>query len=327
MKIEYSTKLTACLLVYNHAHLLQKVIENILNQTFKDFNLIICDDCSTDNSYEIAKSFENIDLRIRVIKTPKNLGMAGNANYAISFAKSEYVALLHHDDILSNNAFEKWLECIEKDENIAFVFNDYKTAKSESTNYYINKNLNLVNSGNYILKKFLLKRWGCPVRGTALIRKKYFDEVGGMDEKFGMLADVDLWMRLASKYDVGYVHLPLIEVLVNRPENYPKDYTEFSWKRIFLLFDIHSSNINRVNYPNYFHYLLKRLIFRNKVSFEIIKWHVYAIVRNKYFIIKNFSFNYNNYEFFYSRLIRKIVRLFFYKNENNRTNRKQNIRK
>lgn len=307
---EYIIKLTACLLVYNHSHLLQKVIGNILNQTFKDFNLIISDDCSTDNSYEIARSFENIDSRIRVVKTPQNLGMAGNANFAISFAKGEYVALLHHDDILSDNAFEKWLDCIEKDENIAFVFNDYKTFKCDSTNYIINKKLRVVNSGNYILKKFLLKRWGCPVRGTALIRKKYFDEVGGMDEKFGMIADVDLWMRLASRYDVGYVNLPLIEVLVNRPENYPKDYTEFTWNRIFLLFDIHSSNINRKNYPNYLHYLLKRFIFRNKVSIEIIKWHGYAIIRKKHFIIRSYSFNNNKYELFYSKFFRKILFLF-----------------
>lgn len=307
---EYSIKLTACLLVYNHSHLLQKVIGNILNQTFKDFNLIISDDCSTDNSYEIARSFENIDSRIRVVKTPQNLGMAGNANFAISFAKSEYVALLHHDDILSVNAFEKWLDCIEKDENIAFVFNDYKTSYSASTNHYINNKLKIINPGNYILKKFLLKRWGCPIRGTALIRKKYFDEAGGMDERFELLADVDLWMRLSAKWDVGYIGEPLIEVLANRPENYPKEYTDFTWKRFFILFDIHSRNINRVNYPNNFHYLIKRFVFRNKVSIEIIKWHVYAVVRNKYFIIKNYSFDHNNYELFYSKFLRKILLLF-----------------
>jgi hypothetical protein len=128
-----------------------------------------------------------------------------------------------------------------------------------------------------------------------------------MNEKFEMLADVDLWMRLCAKWDVGYVNQPLIEARQERPENYPGDYTEFSWYRIFLLFDIHSSNINRINFPNYFQYIYKRFIFRNKASFEIIKWHGYGLIRKKLFIIKIYSFNNNKYEFFYSRFIRFII--------------------
>ncbi|MBK7629840.1 MAG: hypothetical protein IPJ23_03895 [Ignavibacteriales bacterium] len=77
-------------------------------------------------------------------------------------------------------------------------------------------------------------------------------------------------MRLSAKWDVGYVNEPLIKVRVERPTDYPKDYTTFSWDRIFLLFDIHSNNINRNNYPNYLQYKLKRFVFRNKVSFEIV---------------------------------------------------------
>lgn len=310
MKNNYLPQLTACLLVYNHAHLIKQVIQNILDQSYSNFTLIISDDCSNDNSYEIAKSFEKIDSRVKVVKTFKNLGMAGNANFAISLAKSEYIALLHHDDILSNNAFEEWLTCIKNNDNIAFVFNDYKTNFSESTNYSIKKKLTQSNDGQYILKQFLLKRWGCPVRGTALIRKKYFDIIGGMDESFGMLADVDLWMRLSSKWDVGYVNKPLIEFLQQRPADYPKDYTEFSWNRIFILFNIHAANINRSNYPNYLRYLAKRLVFRNKVSFEIIKWHFYAIYKNRKDIIGLYPSRHKN-EIFYSNILSWFIRLFY----------------
>lgn len=303
------TQLTACLLVYNHAHLIPKVIQNILGQSYSNFVLIISDDCSTDNSYELAKSFENIDKRVKVFKTPKNVGMAGNANFAISHSNSEWGALLHHDDILSNDCFENWMRVANNNPNIGFVFNDYKTAISNSTNYSLNSKLKSINNGNYFLKNYLLKRWGCPVRGTTLIRKEYFDKVGGMNEKFGMLADVDLWMRLSSRYDVGYVDKPLIDVLVDRPEDYPADYTEFSWNRLFLLFDIHSCNINKQNYSGYLSYLFKRFVFRNKVSFEIIKWHLYALLKRKKEIIKSFS-DQSPYELFYSKIIRLITRVF-----------------
>lgn len=304
-------KLTACLLVYNHSHLLKDVIESILNQTYRNFNLIVSDDCSTDNSYEVAKYFENVDKRVKVVKTPKNLGMAGNVNYVLSLVNSEFIALLHHDDILEPTCFCEWINVAQKSDNISFVFNAYwdKGYNNKKVKKIRNSMAEIMN-GNLFLKKYLLKYWGCPVRGTALIRKKHFDEIGGMNENFGILADVDLWMRLGAKYLVGFANKPLIKVYHIRPANYPKEYTEFSWKRMFILFDIHSSNINRNNYPNYFHYLFKRFVFRNKVSFEIIKWHIYAILRKKYFIIKSYSFNDNSYEIFYSRFIRKIISLF-----------------
>lgn len=300
-------KISVCLLVYNHAHILEEVIESILVQSLNDFEFIISDDNSNDSSYDIIQKFAQKNSMIKAIKTPANLGMAGNANYAIAQAKGDLIALLHHDDKIDGRLLEKWVNVINKSDKIAFVFDEYNLGNGVYYHRKMNFNFDEVMNGKRFLHDYLLKYWGCPVRGTALIRKKYFDEVGGMNERFGMLADVDLWMRLAAKYDVGYVNEPLIEVLVKRPDNYPKDYVEFSWKRNFILYDIHSSNINKDNYPNYFHYLFKRFLFRNKVSFEIIKWHVYAILRKKYFIIQDYSFDENKYEIFYSRLLRVII--------------------
>ena len=236
--------------------------------------------------------------------------MAGNANYAIQNANYEFIALLHHDDILREDTFTEWIKSIDTNKKVAFVFNEYKTkVQKTKKELSIIKRFSPVIEGKYFLKTFLLKYWGCPVRGTALIRKEYFNESGGMNENFGMIADIDLWMRLSAKWDVGYVSKALIEVLQERPENYPKDYTEFSWKRMFILFDIHSNHINRNNFPNDFYYIYRRIVFRNKVSFEIIKWHIYALTRKKYSIIQSFGFDSNGYEYFYSKLIRKTSRV------------------
>ena len=166
--------------------------------------------------------------------------------------------------------------------------------------------------GRKFLKKQLLKSWGCPVRGTTLFRKDYFLKIKGMNLAFGMLADVDLWMRFSANWDVGYVNEPLIEIRQEWPENYPKAYTDFSWERKFILFNIYSSNINRDNYPNYFKFIVKRLVFRNRVSIEIIKWHLYALLKNKIEILVNYPSN-NIYELFYSRICRYIIGKFFIK--------------
>ncbi|OQY71300.1 MAG: hypothetical protein B6D44_13240 [Ignavibacteriales bacterium UTCHB2] len=299
-------ELTVCLLIYNHEHLIEKVITSILEQSYPDFQFLISDDFSIDNSYEIAKKYENVDPRVNVFQTPKNLGMAGNTNFCLSKVKTTFIALLHHDDILEKTLLERWLSLAHKSINISFVFNDY-LVNNIAGHKFEKRNFFEIMNGKKFLNNYLLRTWGCPVRGTALIRKKYFDEIGGMDERFGMLADIDLWMRLAAKYDVGYVDKPLMEVIQDRPDNYPKDYTEFSWIRFFILFDIHSNNINRNNFPNYFHYLVKRFVFRNKVSFEIIKWFLYGLIRKKHLIIKDYEFKFNKYEYFYSRLIRFLI--------------------
>lgn len=310
MNDRINSKLTACLLVYNHAHLLEKVIESILIQSYSEFNLIISDDCSTDESYNIAKRFESIDTRVITLITPRNLGMAGNANFAIRQADSEFIALLHHDDLLDEDTFKEWIECIDLNENVAFVANDYRTDLKVSSNDYLNDKLTYINSGKNLLKNILLKQWGSPIRGTAIIRKKFFDQIGGMNEKFGLLADVDLWMRLSSKWDVGYINKPLITVLNARPKKYPKNYTEFTWERIFLLFDIHSSNINKLNFPLLLNYAARRFVFRNKVSFQIIKWHIYAIIRNKKYIIISYPEK-CPHEYLYSRIIHSTIKFLY----------------
>lgn len=300
-------EVSICLLSYNHDHLLDKVITSILRQTFQNFELIISDDCSTDNSWDIISDFAALHSKIKPIKTTKNIGMAGNANFAFSFAKSKYVALLCHDDIVSKDLLAKWIQVIEKDNSIGFVFNNYSTGNNIAIHGQAGMNLKEIMNGEDFLKRFLLKQWGCPIRASALVRKSYLDKINGMNEIFGMLADIDLWMRLSAVSNVGYVKEKLIKVINVRKPDYPKDYTEFSWKRIFILFEIHSENINRVNFPNRFNYLIRRYVFRNKVSIEIIKWYLYAFYKKNIKIWEEFPQK-NKYELFYSIFSRWLIK-------------------
>ncbi|MBK7629841.1 MAG: glycosyltransferase family 2 protein [Ignavibacteriales bacterium] len=90
-----NVRISVCLLVYNHGHILAEIIEYILAQTYNDFEFIISDDNSTDYSRDIIQKYAVIHKNIKAIKTPINLGMAGNANYAISQSKGDFIALLH----------------------------------------------------------------------------------------------------------------------------------------------------------------------------------------------------------------------------------------
>jgi glycosyltransferase involved in cell wall biosynthesis len=299
--------ISVCLLVYNHDHLLSAVIDSILRQTYINYELIISDDCSSDNSWNVILEYASKYPQIKGVKTPKNLGMAENVNYAASFAKGEYIAILHHDDIVRHDLLEKWLKVIQKNDNVAFVFNDYLNKQSVPDHKAENRKFKEIMDGKTFLKKVLLDGWNCPIRGTAMIRKSCFDLINGMDIRFGMLADVDLWMRLSTRWDVGYVPEPLIYPTHDRKEDYPEEYTKFTWKRIFLLFDIHANHINHENYPSQFLLFLKYVVFRFKVSLEIIKWLLYAIVKRKKEMIIRSNESKNEYEFYIIKPFRKIL--------------------
>src|ERR1035438_1677250 len=82
---------------YNGERFLRPAIESIINQTFRDFELIVIDDCSTDSTGQILREFK--DERMRVVRNERNLGIAETLNRGIAIARGEYIALQDHDDV------------------------------------------------------------------------------------------------------------------------------------------------------------------------------------------------------------------------------------
>ncbi len=102
--------------LYNAERFLEKSVESVLNQTFKDFELIIIDDCSSDSSLKVAENLADSNNRIRIIKNPKNKGVAETRNNGIREAKGKYIALLDSDDIWEKTKLEKQIKLLEKEE-------------------------------------------------------------------------------------------------------------------------------------------------------------------------------------------------------------------
>lgn len=272
-------KISVCLLTYNHANLIESTIRTVLAQTIHGFEFVVSDDHSTDGTWEIIEALAKSDPRIRAIQTPRNTGMPGNTNYAVSQTSRPYIALLHHDDLYRQDLLEKWAGVMDHHIDVSFVFNPYGVYESDYIYDHPFKDEKL--DGRWFLEKHLFPRWGCPVRGTALIRRKAFVEVGGMREEFGLLADIDLWMRLARNNSVGYIAEPVIIVRQERPEYYPDIYTGkvWSWKRQRFLYEIHGKN--REEFYCGIRRSFEMLRYRFRVTMETIKWLGYAVVRHK----------------------------------------------
>lgn len=107
--------------VYNSEKYLNESIESILNQTFIDFEFIIIDDCSTDNSRIILSEYAKKDNRIKRYTNETNLGLTKSLNKGLKLAKGKYIARMDADDISYSNRFQAQLEFLERNKNIYLV--------------------------------------------------------------------------------------------------------------------------------------------------------------------------------------------------------------
>lgn len=98
---------------YNGSKYIREQLDSILAQTYQDFELIICDDCSTDNTWQILEEYAQKDSRIRIFENGKNLGFKKNFEKAISLCSGEYIALSDQDDIWTENHLEVLLNNID----------------------------------------------------------------------------------------------------------------------------------------------------------------------------------------------------------------------
>jgi len=100
-------KISVIMSVYNSEKTLKRAVDSILNQIFDDFEFIIIDDCSIDNSWNILKEYEKQDKRVKVFKNEKNLGLAANLNKGLKLAKADIIARMDSDDYSYPNRLKK----------------------------------------------------------------------------------------------------------------------------------------------------------------------------------------------------------------------------
>lgn len=127
---------------YNTASFISESIQSVLAQSYKDWELIIVDDCSTDNSMEVIRSFN--EPRLKLLQNKKNSGAAISRNYALREAKGKWIAFLDSDDTWVPEKLEKQIKFMEE-HNYAFTFTDYRICLNGTWLPYINTGPDVVN--------------------------------------------------------------------------------------------------------------------------------------------------------------------------------------
>ena len=118
-----NTKITVLLPVYNGEKYLNKCIDSILNQTFKDFTLLIIDDKSTDKSLDIIKSYSSNNSQVLLVQNKSNIGLTKTLNKGVNFTNSKYIARIDQDDISDSYRLELQEKFLSKNPDRTISFN------------------------------------------------------------------------------------------------------------------------------------------------------------------------------------------------------------
>jgi glycosyltransferase involved in cell wall biosynthesis len=201
-----------CLLTYNRCEKLRPTLESLLIQSHTNFELIINDDNSPDDTEILCREYERRDNRISYFKNVKNLRYAGNQNAALARANSDLVAIVHDGDIYRPDLIAKWAGALTKYGSAALVFNslDEMDLNGKVINTYSHCYPPLVNGRSLLLE--MIQVPFSPIYGIVMVRKSCISQVGEFDVALPTLCDVDMWMRLLERFDAAYISEPLIKI-------------------------------------------------------------------------------------------------------------------
>ena len=177
---------------HNYGRYIKKAIDSVLNQTFKELELIIVDDGSTDNSKEIINRYKDNKKITSIFQ--KNKGLNVSNNIALRIAKGKYIMRLDADDWLDTHALEILYKSIEKNKKIGLVFPDYYEVDVQG------KIINLVRRHDF--KKVTLRDQAAHGACT-LIRKEFLEKIGGYNASFSCQDGYDLWIKFIENLSLN----------------------------------------------------------------------------------------------------------------------------
>lgn len=198
-------KVSVIIPTYNRAYLLGETIQSVLDQTYQDFELIISDDGSTDDTDEVVEGFN--DARIRYVRREVNSGgCPAPRNAGLRVARGEYIAFVDSDDIWLPNKLELEVEFLDTHPSVGLVYADVVFFGSRVTSEVrVLEGISPVSG--YALKELFLH---CFISASVvLVRKTCFEKVGHFDESFAAAGDHDMWLRIAACFEIDCIDLPL----------------------------------------------------------------------------------------------------------------------
>ncbi len=192
---------SVCINAYNSADVIGETIESVLNQTYKNLQIIIVDDCSTDNTAEIVKSYD--DDRIELYTLPKNFNISNANNECLHRARGEYIAHIDSDDIWVEDKIEKQIKFLEENPYYGACFTHAtlidKTGRIFASGELPESFLTLFDRENMTQAGFVRKFYDSSnflCHSSMVMRKSVYEKLGDHDLTLNKLHDYDYWIRM-----------------------------------------------------------------------------------------------------------------------------------
>lgn len=255
------------IITYNSSCFILDTLESIKTQSFSNFEVIICDDCSSDNTIELIQNWIEENKTgiqdIRLIVNNNNLGISANCNKGAKYARGKWIKFLAGDDILLENSLHEVSEFTSKNKCNIFASNIIYFSNTKHIDYKNRSTLENENIFNNITakKQFenLLLKNSIPAP-SVFLKNKLFQELGGFDEKIKNMEDYPFWIKVTKQ---GYkIHLNTKELVgyrinTNSVSNYGINnlfngfyQTEFKYRKehLFKYYTLKQKFTFRYNY-------------------------------------------------------------------------------
>ena len=256
---------TVIIATYNRQKLLSEAIDSVLSQSYKNFELIIVNDCSTDNTFEYLSTLDNES--IKVFSNKKNMHVSYSRNFGIDNAKGEWIVFLDDDDKMMSNKLKVLYSAIQKYENITFIHHNVLIDYVGDNKKRISSNCASNNYRDDILTTNIV---GTP--NHVCIRKDILISVGGFDLELNSSEDYELWIRILRHKDFKpcFLNLALVTMRIKRGvASLDKDLEEYK-KSYNLIYKKHSQSINglpkslqKKREENYYYRFAIRCVYNN----------------------------------------------------------------
>lgn len=229
------TEVTVIIPTFNRAKRVCRAVSSVLDQTYTDFEVIVIDDASTDNTIEKLEDFGN---RIQLIRHRENKGVSAARNSGIRKAKGKYIALLDSDDYWMPEKLRVQIDFFNDNPDVLICqAREIWIRKGKRVNP---AKKHLKPSGNIFIPSLKL----CLVSPSAVMFKKsLLNEVGIFDEEFPVCEDYDLWLRIAYKYPVYLIEQDLLVKEGGAPDQLSSSMQGMDRFRIKAMEKIYKRNV------------------------------------------------------------------------------------
>jgi glycosyltransferase involved in cell wall biosynthesis len=226
----------------NRAGFIAKAIESAQKQSFTDWELLVLDDDSKDETKAILDAFMTKDSRIKYYRNSPALGISKSRNKGISIAIGKYIAMLDSDDYwIDENKLQKQINILNKDDSIGIVGSAMNCVDENGTFLYKEK----TNTDDENIRKNILVN-NQIFQSSVMFRKKAIEEVGNYNENLSVTEDFDLWLRIGEKYKFANLREPTIAYTIHPVGISKKRKLLIAWNHFMIVIK------NFGKYPNWF---------------------------------------------------------------------------